>query len=202
MRIISGALRGRTLKTGEGPGYRPATAKVRSAIFSMLEARGVHWPDTRVLDLFAGSGSLAFETLSRGAPYAMLIEKSKPAANIIRKNAENLGLESGRWKIVCKDLLQVVNSRADNPFDLVFIDPPYGRNLLTPALRDAVLNGWVAPDGYILAEVESRLDIDPEHPLTKKAEYIHGERGYELTLEADRTYGQTRILIWRNENRA
>ena len=84
MRIIAGALGGRNLKTVEGPGYRPATAKVREAIFSMLSSRGVVWSGLRVLDLFAGSGGIGIEALSRGAGFAVFVEQNPKAAEIIR----------------------------------------------------------------------------------------------------------------------
>ena len=87
MRIIAGACRGRTLHTVTGPGYRPAMGRVRESLFSMLEARGVVWGAVRVLDVFAGSGSLGFEALSRGARFADFIEKDHRAAECLRKNA-------------------------------------------------------------------------------------------------------------------
>ena len=80
MRIISGSCRGRVLQTVTGPGYRPAMGKVRESLFSMLEARGVVWGAVRFLDVFAGSGSLGFEALSRGAVFADFIEKDRKAA--------------------------------------------------------------------------------------------------------------------------
>ena len=86
MRIISGRLGGRTLKTVEGEGYRPAMSKTREALFSMLAARGLVWSTARVLDLFAGSGSLAFEAISRGAPHALLVENSVQAMRCLQAN--------------------------------------------------------------------------------------------------------------------
>ena len=85
MRIIGGQYKGRSIKTCEGPGYRPATSKVRESIFSMLMARGVDFSEARVVDMFAGSGSLGIECLSRGAPEAWFIEKSNKASALIRK---------------------------------------------------------------------------------------------------------------------
>ena len=90
MRIIAGALGGRNLKTVEGPGYRPATAKVREAIFSMLSSRGVVWSGLRVLDLFAGSGSLSFEALSRGAQEVCLVEREPKVVQCLNQNVEAL----------------------------------------------------------------------------------------------------------------
>ncbi len=184
MRILSGEWRGRTLKTTVGPGYRPAMGKVRSALFSMLEARGVHWPEARVLDIFAGSGSLGFEALSRGAPFAAFVESNSKAAALIRENADKFGLELERYAVFGDEARSVLGKRCREPFSVVFIDPPYGRDLLTPTLRSVVRNGWLAPGGIINAELEGRLAFDPEqaHP--------------ELTCVADRKYGQTRVVLW------
>ena len=162
MRIIAGALGGRNLKTVEGPGYRPATAKVREAIFSMLSSRGVVWSGLRVLDLFAGSGSLSFEALSRGAQEVCLVAES--------------------------DVLRFLRGRAYQPYDVIFADPPYGENRLVPTLKAIMKGGWLAPDGYLLAEIEGLLRFD--------AAAAHEE----LELEIDRNYGQTRIILWHKTN--
>ena len=185
MRIMSGEWRGRSLKTTTGPGYRPAMGKVRSALFSMLEARDVHWPQARVLDIFAGSGSLGFEALSRGAPFTAFVESNPKAAALIRENADKFGLEIDRYAVLGDEARAVLGKRCQQePFTVVFIDPPYGRDLLTPTLKAVVRNGWLAPDGIINAELEGRLKFNPEeaHP--------------ELACVADRKYGQTRVVLW------
>jgi RNA methyltransferase, RsmD family len=184
MRIISGEYKGREIRTVEGPGYRPATSKVRQALFSMLEARGVHWPETRVLDLFAGSGSLAIESMSRGAQLGWMVEKSAKAAECIRRTLADLRLPASRARVLQADLFQVLSKPPPAPFDLVFIDPPYGFDLLPPALVKAIANGWLAEDAFVVAEVESRAEL--------------GETPPQLIPQADRLYGQTRILLWQN----
>ena len=93
MRIISGRLGGRRIRTVEGEGYRPAMGKTRESLFSMLTSRGVVWEGARVLDLFAGSGSLAFEAVSRGAALAVLVENSAAAARCLADNIRQLGVE-------------------------------------------------------------------------------------------------------------
>lgn len=184
MRIIAGAFRGRALKTVEGPGYRPAMSRVREALFSMIESRGVVWCDCRILDLFAGSGSLAFEALSRGAEEAWFVELNPRAATCIEKNALGLGIEPARWRVLAEDITKLLGRRAAQPFDVIFIDPPYGEGRLLPTLRLVLKNSWLNEQGLIVAEIEKHLDIDTErvHP--------------ELELLVDRTYGQTRIVIW------
>ena len=184
MRIIAGAFGGRTIKTVEGPGYRPATAKVRGAVFSMLEARGVTWGAVRVLDLFAGSGSLGFEALSRGALEACFVEKAARPAACLRTNAASFSLDESRCRVVEQDVAAFLRPRALTPYDIIFIDPPYGEGRLVPSIKAVTRGGWLAPQGFLLAEVETHLRLDP----TKDAP--------ELTLETDRTYGQTRILLW------
>lgn len=186
MRIIGGTYKGRSIKTCEGPGYRPATMKVRESIFSMLTARGVDFEAVRVIDMFAGSGSLAIECLSRGASEAWFVEKSGKAAGLIRKNLTELGVPKGRSKVICKDLLGVLSKAPEQPFDLAFIDPPYGKGLLVPALEKALKNGWIADKAFVLAEVEVAVEAPTEGMIGR------------MELITDREYGQTRILLWRN----
>ncbi|SNR60083.1 16S rRNA (guanine966-N2)-methyltransferase [Humidesulfovibrio mexicanus] len=185
MRIISGEYGGRSIRTVEGPGYRPATAKVRQAVFSMLEARGVLWPGSRVLDLFAGSGSLALEALSRGADEAWFLDKNPRAVSAIKATLAELGVRPSRARVLAADLLKALAREAPAPFDIVFVDPPYGLDLLPPAMEKAVRGGWIAEGGLVLAEVEARCDFADRLPA-------------ELIPQADRLYGQTRILLWRN----
>ncbi len=185
MRIISGEYGGRSIRTVEGPGYRPATAKVRQAVFSMLEARGVLWPGSRVLDLFAGSGSLALEALSRGADEAWFLDKNPRAVSAIKATLAELGVRPSRARVLAADLLKALAREAPAPFDIVFVDPPYGLDLLPPAMEKAVRGGWIAEGGFVLAEVEARCDFADRLPA-------------ELIPQADRLYGQTRILLWRN----
>jgi 16S rRNA (guanine966-N2)-methyltransferase len=186
MRIIGGQFKGRSIKTCEGPGYRPATMKVRESIFSMLTARGVDFSSARVIDMFAGSGSLGIECLSRGAPEAWFIEKSAKAAGLIRTNLKELGVEKHRARVVSTDIFVVVSKPPEQPFDLVFIDPPYGKGLLLPALEKALANGWIAPGALVLAEVEAAVTLPSDGPLAA------------MERVTDRTYGQTRIVLWRN----
>jgi 16S rRNA (guanine966-N2)-methyltransferase len=185
MRIIAGEYGGRSIRTVEGPGYRPATAKVRQAVFSMLEARGLCWEGARVLDLFAGSGSLAMEALSRGAAEAWLMDKNPRAVAAIKASLADLRVVPARYRVFNADLLKALEKRAPVPFDLVFVDPPYGLDLLPPAMEKAVRGGWIADGGLVLAEVEARCDFTGRIPA-------------QLIPQADRLYGQTRILLWRN----
>lgn len=182
MRIIAGTLGGRRLKTVEGEGYRPAMGKTREALFSMLEARGLVWDGLRVLDLFAGSGSLAFECLSRGAQEALLVEQSAAAARCLARNIDDLGLGE-RARLVREDVRKTLLRPPRFPFGLVFLDPPYHKNLCNMALTGLVERGWLTPGAFITAEVE----------LEAKVRTPDG-----LELLTERHFGQTRILIWTN----
>jgi 16S rRNA (guanine966-N2)-methyltransferase len=184
MRIISGAYKGRSLKTTTGPGFRPAMGKVREALFSMLEARGVDWPTARVLDLFAGSGSLGFEALSRGAAYAAFVESAPYAVKVIQSNAALLGVEGPRFAIWREEVRAVLTKRPERPFSVVFIDPPYALDALGQTLAALLRGGWAAPGGIINAEVEARGAFSPDSVDAR------------LETLADRSYGQTRVILW------
>ncbi len=184
MRIIAGEYRGRQIRTTEGPGYRPATGKVRESLFSMLESLGVDWEETRVADIFAGSGSLGIEALSRGAKNAVFVEKAAQAAALIRSNLEALGVERRRCNVAKTDALRWLGGSGCGPFDLVFIDPPYGKDLLLPTLGLLLERGALTQDGIVCAEVEAGLSF--ENPPRQ-----------DLLLLRDKLYGQTRICIWR-----
>ena len=186
MRITAGMFRGRSLKTTSGPGYRPATSRVREAVFSMLEARGIVWGGVRVLDLFAGSGSLGFEAASRGAPEICLVEKAAAAVECLRRNAEALGMGPDQCRIVAADVARFLRPGTGQAYDIVFVDPPYGENRLAHTLTAVQRGGWLAPGGFLLAEVEASLP----------AASLVAAGGDGLHLETERTYGQTRILLW------
>lgn len=186
VRISSGRFRSRLVRTIEGEGYRPATAMVREALFSALEARGVAWEGLHVLDLFAGSGSLALEALSRGAARAVFVESGQRAVNAIRKTCKDFQLPDHAASVIKQDVARFLDrpSRAAGGgarFDVVFIDPPYGQNLLAPALQALLDKGWTAPGAVVAVEVEARLPVTPPSSLTPMF---------------DRLYGQTRIIAW------
>ena len=180
MRIIAGTLGGRRLKTVEGEGYRPAMGRTREALFSMLEARGLVWDGLRVLDLFAGSGSLAFECLSRGAQEALLVEQSAAAARCLARNIDDLGLGE-RARLVQEDVRKTLLRPPRFPFGLVFLDPPYHKNLCNMALTGLAERSWLTPGAFVVAEVELEADVRTPAALTPLTE---------------RRFGQTRILIW------
>ncbi|GAB1409040.1 16S rRNA (guanine(966)-N(2))-methyltransferase RsmD [Desulfovibrionales bacterium] len=183
MRVIAGQYGGRVLRTTSGPGYRPATGKVRESVFSMLESLGVAWGGLCVADIFAGSGSLGIEALSRGAGHVFFLEKSAQAAAVLRGNLDMLGAQRSCWTVVRDDALRWLAKGQLGPQDLVFIDPPYGQDLLAPAVRLLVDRGGLKANGLLCVEVEAQIALDtPPHP--------------SLIPVRNKLYGQTRICIW------
>jgi 16S rRNA (guanine966-N2)-methyltransferase len=189
MRIIAGEYKGRVLKTTTGPGFCPAMGKVREALFSMLEAHGVDWPEARVLDLFAGSGSLGFEALSRGAAFTCFVESAPYAAKVISANAELLDVAADRMTVVREEAFKALARRPAAPYSVIFIDPPYQMDVLGHTLRLLLRNRWVADYAVINAEVEVHRRFDPAAFDPLKAHP-------DISLLADRTYGQTRVILW------
>lgn len=155
MRIVSGEFRGKALVTPEGRDTRPTSDRARQAIFNILEhaawSPGVR--DRRVMDLFAGSGALGFEALSRGAAFCLFVETAEAARGAIRDNVEAMGL-FGRTRVHRRDATDLgVRPGADGPaFDLAFLDPPYGKGLGELALARLADGGWLAPGAVVVFE--------------------------------------------------
>lgn len=161
-RIIAGSARGRRL-TVPARGTRPTSDRVRESLFSILDSRlaadGQRWADQTVLDLFAGSGALGLEALSRGAAHAVLVESDRTAARVARANAESLGLPA---VVVARSVRSPGPAPAD-PAGLVLADPPYDWAAADVAeviagLRDA---GWIAPEALVVVERPGRDEACP-----------------------------------------
>ena len=155
MRIVSGSFRGKTLAAPQGDATRPTSDRARQAIFNILEhaawSKGVR--DVRVIDLFAGSGALGFEALSRGAAFCLFVETDAAARGAIRENVEAMGL-FGATRVHRRDATDLgVRPGADGPaFDLAFLDPPYARGLGEVALEKLADGGWLAPGAIAVFE--------------------------------------------------
>ena len=163
MRIVAGKFKGASLEAPKGLSTRPTSDRVRQALFNVLEhgpAR-FEFEGARVLDLFAGTGALALEALSRGARYAVLIEEDAAARAAIRRNVEALSL-TGVTKIWRRDATRLGEAGTLQPFDLVFCDPPYGKGLGERALAAAAAGGWVAKRA--IAVLEERADSEIAWP--------------------------------------
>ncbi len=187
MRIVGGRFSGRRLA---GPGadgggaahLRPTSDRVREALFNLL-AHGDYPPiaGARVLDLFAGTGALGLEALSRGAARAVFVEEVARARALVRENVERLGA-TGETKIWRRDATRLGPCRGE-PFGLVFADPPYRSGLGQAALESAEAGGWLAPGAVIVLEIAAG-EAAPEAPW--------------LDLADRRRYGDTEIVILRH----
>ncbi|BAS27453.1 16S rRNA (guanine(966)-N(2))-methyltransferase RsmD [Limnochorda pilosa] len=150
MRVIGGSARGRKLLAVPGTGTRPTADRVRESLFNILAERPV---GAQVLDLFAGTGALAIEALSRGARRAVLVESGRRAAGVIRRNLEACGFQGQAELLVQRDRLALpLLARRGDRFELVFLDPPYGKGLAGPALEALGTLGLVAPGGLVVLE--------------------------------------------------
>ncbi len=152
MRIVGGRLGGRTL-TGPKPGamgIRPTSDRLRESLFNILSNQ-LDWQGLRVLDLFAGTGALSFEAVSRGAAFALMVDDGMEARGLQRANQEALGA-GGATRIFRRDATKLGPITAMEPFDLVFCDPPYRKGLGEQALAAALAGGWLKPDVLIVLE--------------------------------------------------
>jgi len=155
LRIVSGDFRGKALATPAGDATRPTSDRARQAIFNILEhaawSPGVR--ERRVIDLFAGSGALGFEALSRGATFCLFIETDEAARGAIRENVDGMGL-FGRTRVHRRSAIDLgVRPGADGPaFDLAFLDPPYAKGLGEQALQRLAEGGWLAPEAVVVFE--------------------------------------------------
>ncbi len=161
MRIVGGEWRGRTLAAPKSQSIRPTSDRLRESLFNVL-AHGYddRAAGARVLDLFAGTGALGLEAMSRGAAYALFVDEGVEARGLIRQNIETLGL-TGRTRLFRRDATKLGPAGTVAPFDLVFADPPYGRGLGEPALASAVIGGWLAPDALVVLEEAADAIVEP-----------------------------------------
>ncbi len=173
MRVIAGTYGGRTLRTPAGRATRPTSDRVREALFSILgDLRGA-----AVLDLFAGSGALAIEALSRGAAQATLVDSSRAAVEVIERNLDRLSIEA---EVVCEDALRFCQRarRARRQYDLVLLDPPYRHRSLLGRELTTALAPLLRPGARVVAESDRRSPL-----------------GLELDRLDERRYGDTLIQI-------
>ena len=177
MRIIAGQWRGRPIEAPPGTATRPTADRVRETLFSMLASRLGSFDDLRVADLFAGSGALGFEALSRGAVHATFVETDAKASGAIRRNAHKLGA-ADRVQVRAGSALALPQS---GPFDLILADPPYGTGSGTAAVKAVADAGWLAPGGWMSVETGRGDEVDP----------------VDFTVEATRDVGRARLTLLR-----
>lgn len=177
MRIIAGAWRGRVIEAPPGMATRPTADRVRETLFSMLASRLGSFEDLRVADLFAGSGALGFEALSRGAGQATFVERDAKAAAAIKRNAAKLDALD-RVQIMGASALAL--PRAD-PFHLLLADPPYGEGSGSAAVEAVERAGWLAPGGWMSVETARGDPVVPG----------------DLVIDTERVVGRARLTLLR-----
>jgi 16S rRNA (guanine966-N2)-methyltransferase len=185
-RIVAGVYGGRRLAAPPGQQTRPTSDRVREALFSSLESLyGGHLRKLRFVDLYAGSGAIGLEALSRGAAYAVLVESDPKAARIIRSNIGTLGVAGQSDLFVAKVTTAVAGPPPGGPFDIVFADPPYdvGEDELAAVLSGLAANGWLAEDATVVVERSRRA---PEPPWVEP-----------VTADRSRKYGETTLWYGR-----
>jgi 16S rRNA (guanine966-N2)-methyltransferase len=152
MRVVGGSLRGRTLAAPKSPSIRPTADRLREALFNILvHAYGDPITGARVLDLFAGTGALGIEALSRGSAFTLFVDDGAEARALLRENVATLGL-GGTSRIYRRDATKLGPAHPVEPFALAFLDPPYGKGLAEQALDSARAGGWLVPDALVVVE--------------------------------------------------
>jgi 16S rRNA (guanine966-N2)-methyltransferase len=152
MRVVGGSLRGRALAAPKSQSIRPTADRLREALFNILvHAYGDPITGARVLDLFAGTGALGIEALSRGAAFTLFVDDGADSRALLRENVATLGL-GGTCRIFRRDATKLGPAHPVEPFALVFLDPPYGRGLAEQALASARCGVWLVPDALIVVE--------------------------------------------------
>jgi len=152
MRIVGGRLRGRALAAPKSQAIRPTADRLRESLFNiLLHAYGDPVTDARVLDLFAGTGALGLEAISRGARFALLVDDGAEARALLRQNVEALGVAAAT-RIFRRDATRLGPAHPVEPFSLAFLDPPYGKGLAEQALASARAGGWLTDAALIVVE--------------------------------------------------
>ena len=179
LRVVSGFLKGRKLKTLSGYRLRPTSQRVKEAIFDLVQPE---WDRCDVLDLFAGSGALGIEALSRGAKKAVFVERDPAAARLLRENLSRMGLVA-MAKVVRADALRFLRKGPEmERYQIVFADPPYGKDLARRCLLGLAEGGWVAQGGMVVMEHSKREEME--------------EKIGSLVLASRRRYGDTLVSLY------
>ncbi len=173
MRIIAGAFKGRKLHSPLSDTTRPTSDRTRETIFNILNHRllkkGDNFTSQKVLDVFAGTGALGLEALSRGAQYTAFIEKDPRAIRVLKANIADLKC-AAQTHIICADI-KLLKQKGRDSFSFVFVDPPYNKGLIKSCLRKLANDQWLDPDALVVCE------MDPEEILPVMIEYeVQDER--------------------------
>ncbi len=170
MRVISGLRRGLKLKAPEGLGTRPTTDRVKESVFNLIQ---FHFPCDSVLDLFAGSGALGIEALSRGAAHCVFVDADRTAAALVREN-----LQSARFEAQASVVQQQAEgylSSCTTAFSVIFLDPPYNKGMLSPVLSLIQERNLLTEDGIIVVETERSGEVVPDTAFSVKKSVAYGK---------------------------
>lgn len=184
MRVLAGKYKGRVLKTVPNISVRPATSKVKAAIFNILQSR-VDWRNAVVLDLYAGSGSVGIEALSRGAERAVFVEFDRSALQFLKKNIESISLLS-EAQVVFADVKKFLTT-SSRAYDVVFCDPPYAVEYLAELPSMVFESGAVKEEGILIMEHPTRFEFTPNSL-------------WEIVVQ--KTYGRTSISMFQYRKEA
>ena len=176
MRIVGGIHKGRALTPPKTQNTRPTSDRTREAMFNILahSIAGFSIEGTRVLDVFAGTGALGLEALSRGAASAYFIDDSAAARGLVRTNAETLGA-TGQVKIWRRDATRLGLLDSAPPFDLVFLDPPYNKKMGDKALVGLLEGGWLSPNAVVVLEEAKKAEISIPDGLNELSTRNYGD---------------------------
>lgn len=159
MRIVAGKFRGKQLNSPTDDSIRPTSDRVRESVFNILSSRlGPVFTEKRVLDLFAGTGALGFEALSRGAAHVTFVDTGAESRGLIRDHIQAFGA-AGITKLLRRDATALGTPGTFGQFDLIFLDPPYAQGLGEKALAELASNGWIAPGATIVWEESSDVEV-------------------------------------------
>lgn len=175
MRIVAGKYRGRRLSTPKTDDIRPTSDKIRGAVFNALHSRGVI-KGALVLDLFCGTGALGIEALSRGAEHCIFVDKSNASLKLTQDNTKTLNIPAQDTQFIRHDACTLAPKTPDIPSrSLVFCDPPYGQNMIGPALENLHIMQWLAKDAFIVIETSKTESLTLSHIYTIESERIYGD---------------------------
>jgi 16S rRNA (guanine966-N2)-methyltransferase len=176
MRIVGGKFKGREIKGPTSGATRPTSDRVRESIFNIL-AHGIEdfvFEDARVLDLFAGTGALGLEAVSRGAKFCCFVEEDAGVRGVIRANADSCGV-IGQCKIWRRDAADLGPAAPQSPYHLAFVDPPYARGLGEKALASLVQGQWLVPEAVVVLEEAEKAQVADVQGLMLLDQRIYGD---------------------------
>ena len=156
IRIIGGKWRSRQLMVAESEGLRPTADRVRETVFNWLAPK---IQGARCCDLFAGTGALGFEALSRGAQFVHMVEKNVKVVDSLKDSAARLKVDANDFQIEQADAIKALKIPPKTPFDIIFLDPPFRQGLSTPCLEAIVKNHWLSEAGWVYLEIEQQETV-------------------------------------------